>query len=510
MADLQQIFDTARAKLAEKDQAHISADLVSRIRTQFLYLIDKDDGIYWMTFANALDWLEETKEGDSLYEARNNFKKRFLKLPSIFLESRDDKDFGRHYTIVRFTKPEMEARKKIHAGKEASLKSEITFSTEGFKLFCISQSSTKSQAVWLYFLEIEKDYHRVLHAAQAEIIRERDALKARNLELEKAQGDRPMAEFLTDAKTTALIARIETDRQALEVEVFKRTAELEESQKTIYVTKCEADEANNASGLRSAASTIIRSRYLKYKFDMWLINPEYIKKRRTRKPDKPKAAKRPAKKRDELQFSSDSDIGARDVGTREVHQARELREPDEYVLYEGDHTSECYLEQFPNMSALDLNPESSYFFAISPKDKPDKFDRPNAKFICELEFSNMAEVRHAITLLGPPILTRPNKIYLTSYETIRSCADQAICDLANPAGPKKKSRAIGPISESDSAESDSGHDQSRMKTRAERAEAKIMKAEALRMERTRIQEEENLDRLKNLRTIRVAKKVVPN
>jgi hypothetical protein len=526
--DLQQIFESARAKLAENDQEHISEDLVSRIRAQFLYLIGKDDGIYWMTFADALDWLEEKKEGDSLYEARNNFKKRFLKPPSIFIESHDAKDLGRHYTIMKFTKAEMDARRKIHTGKESGLKSEISFSTEGFKLFCISQSSTKSQAVWLYFLEVEKDYHRVLHAEQADIVKERNALRARNEELEKAQGDKPMNEFLTDEKTTALIKKIEDERQALEVDMFNRNIELANHKKSIYELQCVADESGNAESLRSAASVIIRDRYTKYKFDILLVNPAYVKQRKAKqiRERKEKPEKKPLKPTSKLHagdmpdFSSDSDHDSPKISEKPSCKPTRLFEPgildphgniyseSEFIIHSGAHTSEPYMDRFSNMSALDLDPECCYFFALSPKSRPEKFNDSDARFIGVLEFCSTAEVRYAISLLGNPIVSRPNKVYLTSYDTVRSCADQAICDLMKPATkPLKKPRFDYP-SDSDSecvgANSDDLYliTSAEVKKKAELHEAKLIEREAARMEYDRQQYQDDQARLQNLRISR--------
>jgi hypothetical protein len=520
--DLQQIFESARAKLTENDQEHISEDLVSRIRAQFLYLIGKDNGIYWMTFADALDWLDEKKEGDSLYEARSNFKKRFLKPPSIFIESRDAKDLGRHYTIAKFTRAEMEARRKIHSGKESGLKAEISFSTEGFKLFCISQSSTKSQAVWLYFLEIEKDYHRVLHAEHADIIRERDALRARNAELEKAQGDQPMSEFLTDEKTATLIKKIEDDRQALEVEVFNRNIELTKNKKSMYELQCVADESSNAASLRGAASTIIRDRYTKHKFDILLINPAYVKRRkarqfRERKEKPPKPTAKP-KTSDTLNFSSDSDCTAPDT-TEKPSRPTKLFEPGildlhtdmgqdaEFVMHSNSHTSEAYMDKFSAMNALDLDPECCYFFALSSKSRPEKFGEVDARFIGILEFCSTTEVRHAMALLGNPILLRPHKVYLTSYDTIRSCADQAICDLVKPVikGPKKPRIAYQSDSDSDCMDASDARylgTPAELRQKADIAESKFMEREAARMDYARRQYQGDAERLQNLRAIR--------
>ena len=516
--ELQQIFESARAKLAENDQEHISEDLVSRIRTQFLYLIGKDNGIYWMTFADALDWLEEKKEGDSLYEARNNFKKRFLKPPSIFIESRDAKDLGRHYTIAKFTKSEMDSRRKIHTGKESGLKSEISFSTEGFKLFCISQSSTKSQAVWLYFLEIEKDYHRVLHAERADIIRERDALRARNAELEKAQGDQPMSKFLTDEKTAALIKKIENEKQALEVEVFNSNIDLTKHKKSMYELQCAADESSNATGLRSAASAIIRDRYAKYKFDIWLINPAYVKRRksrqiRDRKEKSEKKPKPPSKSiiGDTLDFSSDSDRGQPETSDRAQPDTSDhgildphsnMFQDAEFIMHSDSHTSEPYMDKFSTMNVLDLEPDCCYFFALSPKSRPEKFDKADARFIGILEFCSTTEVRHAISLLGNSILSRPHKVYLTSYDTIRSCADQAICELVKPVIKTPKKPRINYSSDSDSDYVDELSDAPSSKQKADMVESKFMKREAARIEHDQLQYQDDHTRLQNLRAVR--------
>lgn len=436
--------------VSEDIEEYVSKEHRDEIRSVFLYLLDRKDdmkNLYWISFPQALKWLENDIEGSELYEKRRNFKKKFHQFKpgksSFTLGMSDDDRNGR--VIMRAVPESVKAEKlalelKRQAEfpeppgskpKESKNNEEIWFSTKGFKLFCMYgvAKTKKTGAVLEYFLEVEEDYWRTLQANKIDNERELAAIKLRNAELEKAQGERPTPEFINDGDTRDMIHK-------LNVELLELRNKVYEGQRNIFQAECIAEEVDNPDLLRSRASAILRDRFLKYKFVVYLVNPTYIRERKKRSAtaenskrclapklaapkNKSAVARRSAK--EDMEFSSDSDRA-------------ESKDPEPPAYNEPvddcelDHT-EAYADQFSSMSAADLDLYSCYFFAVVPKNKEDSVDTKVMQFICTLECSTSTEVKRAFGSLGSPIISRPLKIYLTTYSNVRNCADQSICDL---------------------------------------------------------------------------------
>lgn len=462
--DLKEIYERVDSQMTLDEKKHLMDEMVSTIRAQFLYITDNDDGRYCFTLEQAYRWIGN--EVSDYPKAKKNFKARYLFIgehlnpsDSVFDRAESEKDKFKDYFIKKVGKSE-----------------EIMFSVRGFQTFCMSQNKgIKAKAVKKYFLVLQDEYIRSIRESDAE-----HRNRCKQLESEMAKLKQQNADGLTDSKTSELLKAIEDRRQSLEVEVFNRESELASNKRHTYKVQCAYDEADALTGIRALASSVIRGRFLKHRYDILLIDPEIVKARTKNRKAPAKLSSEPKKIQigrknmdEEMTFSSDED---RNISTRKKPEIEAgMLNPyseDDYVLNTGVITSEPYSEQFSTMDACDLEPGCCYFFAIAPAGQTGKhFNGRDSRLVGMLEFSTSAEVKYAVSLLGPPVVQRPYRIYLTTYDTIKGCADQAIYDLAQPDSRNSKNVSVQ-NTETPALDRDSDSDEDVVRSSAEIIEAR--------------------------------------
>jgi cell division septum initiation protein DivIVA len=138
---------------------------IEKIRLEFLGLIEENNIGYFISLERVYNWLENpdvyTKyNNDSKF--RENFNARYLRGEEYMLEkASNENDLTKDYIM-----------------RKNGNKSFPWFSTEGFKTFCMTlKKEKKSYYVRRYFIQIEKDYLRVLKQSSEETQKELDKLK---------------------------------------------------------------------------------------------------------------------------------------------------------------------------------------------------------------------------------------------------------------------------------------------------------------------------------------------
>ena len=124
-------------------------EIIQEIRIEFLSLIRESTTGYFISLEKTYSWLENPDVYTSYSTDENfrrNFRKRYLRNDKFMLdESVDESDREKDYI--------MRKEKNINIP---------WFSIEGFKTFCMVVNETKSNYIRKYFIQIEKDYMRVL------------------------------------------------------------------------------------------------------------------------------------------------------------------------------------------------------------------------------------------------------------------------------------------------------------------------------------------------------------
>jgi hypothetical protein len=121
------------------------------IKAEFLGLVKQNLNGYVFSLKTICDWVEMNDLYEQFIEDED-FRKDFYKekLADLIYNHRDDEDEG-DYTIDKINGISMPF-----------------FSTEGFKAFCIIQSTDKAILVQHYFIHIEACYHTVLQQSDEE------------------------------------------------------------------------------------------------------------------------------------------------------------------------------------------------------------------------------------------------------------------------------------------------------------------------------------------------------
>ncbi len=127
---------------------------IDQIKTEFIFLIKNQESFegYPIAFENTCNWLDCPdiyKNYITIKTSRENFNKRYLRNDQFLLEeSKDENDLGKDFTMK----------------KDKNSKMNLPwFSVDGFKTFCMIMKTEKSFLVRKYFIQIEKDYWRVLN-----------------------------------------------------------------------------------------------------------------------------------------------------------------------------------------------------------------------------------------------------------------------------------------------------------------------------------------------------------
>lgn len=146
---------------------------IDQIKTDFIFLIQnqKDFEGYPIAFENTCNWLdcpEIYKNYITDTKFREKFNARYLRNDQFQLEeSKDTNDTGKDFIMLKNVKSKMNLP---------------WFSVDGFKIFCMIMKTEKSFLVRKYFIQIEKDYWRVLNQDYETT---KEELKNLNIQLEE-------------------------------------------------------------------------------------------------------------------------------------------------------------------------------------------------------------------------------------------------------------------------------------------------------------------------------------
>jgi hypothetical protein len=480
--DLEAVFKAADNKMTSDERGNIMDDLVDEIKSQFLYMVDNDDGRYCFTLEQAYKWIGNEDVCTKYLKAKEKFKERYLyitgsknkEVDSMFDQADHEDDRPKDYFI-----------------KKEGRSEEIYFSVTGFQTFCMSQNKgVRAKAVKKYFIVLQSEYLRAVRATGTEkddIILKLEARLTIMQEAQKKSG-KTMSEFVGsgEAKEAACHYRQKFEQTRDEKDELVKKVKLEK--KKSYATKCRAEENSDPDSLRARASEILRNTKMT-QCEFYLIDPlllkAHTKKKKGRKTTSQKKTKKPVKtlkeQEKELGISSDSDSdddcdmddteSVISVATVPNHKKKKKsraktklfvkglldidygiasnvsnefydsdgefdvdENPDEYELILGSRSAELYAEKFRIMDAEDLELDGNYFFAItsfSGNGKKDDSLRTSkyAKLIGTLDFITSKDHKNAVKLLEKAHMTVPFNVYFTTYREIKECGDKVICGV---------------------------------------------------------------------------------
>lgn len=145
--------------------------IIADIKLEFLSLLRDNKSGYFITLEKLYTWLENPQTHTNYIcdeNYRRNFRKRYLRNDKLLLdESNDEQDLDKDFIMRKTNGINMP-----------------WFSNEGFKTFCMVVNEPKSNYVRKYFIQIEKDYMRVLEQSAEATVAE---LQALNTDLCKAK-----------------------------------------------------------------------------------------------------------------------------------------------------------------------------------------------------------------------------------------------------------------------------------------------------------------------------------
>ena len=217
--------------------------IINDIKIEFLSLLDKNMIGYFISLEQVYNWLENPEvyvrySTDDMF--RRNFRRRFLRSDKVMLdeaknESNLDDDF-----IMR-------KNKNIEYP---------WFSVDGFKTFCIAVDEDKSRYVRKYFIQIEKDYLRVLRQSKEENEKENKELKDKIAKL-----DSRLMDNIDRAN------KYEEQALMLEFKLKKNEA--------IEMILDDKDDFATEGNPEYKEYLYLKSLYYK-KVPLYIVNPEYI------------------------------------------------------------------------------------------------------------------------------------------------------------------------------------------------------------------------------------------
>lgn len=154
--------------------ANLDNKIMDDIKLEFLTLVKTNRKGYFISLKKTFHWLDLNEKYEQYLSdtmARKNFKRRFLKNKKFLLdEAKNERDLECDF-IMR---------------KNENNISFPWFSDDGFKIFCMIVNEPKSYYVRKYFIQIEKDYWRVLNQnyeeTQKELILLEEQMKKKNNE----------------------------------------------------------------------------------------------------------------------------------------------------------------------------------------------------------------------------------------------------------------------------------------------------------------------------------------
>lgn len=281
-------------------------DVISKIKIEFLSLLEvKEDG-YIISLEQVYTWLEEPdvyKKYSTDAKFREKFNARYLRGSKyMFKEAKDENDLGKDYFMVK-------NKKGIWYPM---------FAIRGFKTYCMIVDVPKSWYVRQHFLDIEDDYYRVLRQSKEETKAELEEVKSKMAGFE--------SNFLKEIKRAN---KFEEKSIRLENKV-KKTAELE------VILRDEEDFATEGS-TDNMLLIYLQKTFMK-KVPLYIVNPEYIEKKaaKSNKSDKPKKTDKTKKVKKDDDSDSDSESD-NDKPNNMTNNDAEYEQPyDEYMLNDID------------------------------------------------------------------------------------------------------------------------------------------------------------------------------
>jgi hypothetical protein len=139
-----EVFQASYEKLSSEQQELFKEEVLKEIREEFLGTHDLY-GDYPITLNKALNYIGRQLSKEQYSQYKKDFRARFLNTNPFFERAWNPKDPGKMYT-----------EKKEGGSKE------IYFSIKGFEYWCMTQKTSKANAIKAYFSNITHNYHQDL------------------------------------------------------------------------------------------------------------------------------------------------------------------------------------------------------------------------------------------------------------------------------------------------------------------------------------------------------------
>lgn len=219
-------------------------DIINLIKVEFLSLIKLNQNGYFISLEKTYNWLENNNVYNDYAiseSSRRNFKKRYLRNDKFLLdEAESETDFYKDYVMIKN-------------------KNNIAFpwfSIEGFKTFCMVANEPKSVFVRKYFIQVEKDYMRVLEQSAIETKLE---LLNVNSKLSKSSFS---LNIISNRCQQYLEEKLETDFKLKKVENLERILDDEK-------------DFSSEGNLEYKCYNYLQMMYMK-KIPLYIVCPEYV------------------------------------------------------------------------------------------------------------------------------------------------------------------------------------------------------------------------------------------
>jgi hypothetical protein len=343
---------------------------IELIKIEFLALLKAKKKGYHISLQKASEWLEvpeiyENYRSDQ--NSRKNFRKRFLRSEKFLLtEAKAEDEFGNDFIMRKKGKNDnnldLENNLDNDPDNDPDMKKKVKiefpwFSTEGFKMFCMTSGGIKANYVRKYFIQIEDDYWRVLRQSKAET----------ELEYKKLNDEIDRHKSILNKKDEG-IQRAETDRDKYLMEnlQLKHFEYIDDVLKT-------KDDILSLGNYERKELEYLRKETMK-KVPIYIVNTTFVNK--VKKVSKSKVKSKKVLNSDESDESCGESSHQNDIKGGESSFQSEIKGGDEAgdkfenIDYEKEF-NEYHLNEVYNQEYSDDDPVMYYCLgALNGKQKP--------------------------------------------------------------------------------------------------------------------------------------------
>ena len=312
------------------------SEIIERIKTEFLYLVEKRREGYFITLEQIYNWLgnpEIYEKYRNDFDFRNNFNKNKLKENSGLVAAENEDDLSAHYIMRR------EGKKLFPI-----------FSIDGLKTFYMLSKEPRARFVRMYYIQLEKDYMALINKTAEEAEQEKIALYKQFDELKKELKD---TKWENDQNNKHLDEKTKEINKLLYDKVYT-DAKLKTFGNMAAVLNTDNDFGDNE---RPEGKELIylRERFGK-KINIYIVRPDYVEK--SKKP----SSKKKEKKFDRVVYPYESDY-------------------EEYLAYKEATTAKASkAKKEPKANKLPKEPKAEKQKKAKESEPDDKIDRDTLEY----------------------------------------------------------------------------------------------------------------------------------